>query len=244
MESTIDRWRRMEREAKEAHAAFRADVEECEGFGFTSGQDCWDCKADVNGFAMYCRPSEENARRGVDYPPILLSQDHAVGLAAYITGVTTDDEGKAEGAAVTKAAVEGLGNPTVHVLFEIQREREHQVEMHYTDSVDDGQKNGQLVRCAAAYALSAYPPGASEILVKQTVAEERRMNLIMHADEIAKALWPHNPGTFRPANGMDPREIETAGPAFARMRRHDLVRAAALIVAEIERVDRAAEGSQ
>ncbi len=99
-----------------------------------------------------------------------------------------------------------------NIISEIRDERDLQVERHgHNFAVDDSYTTGQLARAAAVYALMAG--------VRAGVPEGERLD-----DDILtmiKMLWPWAPSSFNPKD-----------------QRRNLVRAAALIVAEIERLDR------
>lgn len=97
-------------------------------------------------------------------------------------------------------------------LKDIVAERRHQIEDEgWTPEHDDRHVEGELPLAAACYAKSA---GS-------------------YSDE-ARARWPHASKTISPLWPWDPKWWK---PKTCRI---DLVRAGALIVAEIERLDRAA----
>ena len=101
-------------------------------------------------------------------------------------------------------------NGTLAILAEIAVERARQVtEEGWTPEHDDQQQQGELAIAAAAYAEHA---GRFDDGPGYTSTEPRRL----------PARWPWAWSWWKPQN-----------------RRRDLVRAAALIVAEIERIDRA-----
>lgn len=114
------------------------------------------------------------------------------------------------------------------VLFDIKAERQRQIEAEgWTPEHDDEHDAGEMARAAAVY---AYTSTLSEAQAAQW--QERLMQPppavtvkgeTLIAPGILRALWPWAPQWFKPKD-----------------RRHDLVRAAALIVAEIERLDRRA----
>ncbi len=96
-----------------------------------------------------------------------------------------------------------------NVIEEIHDERVRQYRREgWSAGHDDEHGNGQLARAAAAYAL-------------QASAATYRDGAPAIAKRQAKAAWPWDPSDFKPKDS-----------------RRDLVRAAALIVAEIERLDR------
>ncbi|MCW3477531.1 hypothetical protein [Limobrevibacterium gyesilva] len=90
-----------------------------------------------------------------------------------------------------------------HVILEIARERERQIEGEgWTPEHDDEHVDGELAMAAATYAIHAAKGGA-------------------HQPGSRPLIWPWDVAWWKP---KDPRR--------------DLIRAAALIVAEIERLDR------
>ncbi len=103
--------------------------------------------------------------------------------------------------------------PTIRVVQEILTERERQKHREgWTLEHDDGHEQGELAQAAAMYALHE-PSIHARIPVPRLVT---RGGVPM--------WWPWEPGWWKP-----------------RSHRENLVRAGALIVAEIERLDRAAE---
>lgn len=103
--------------------------------------------------------------------------------------------------------------PHEHVILEIARERERQMSAEgWTANHDDRHRNGELGTAAACYA-------SPERMFKTRVVAGRGYEpATLYVD-----AWPWEDRWWKPKD-----------------RRSDLVRAAALIVAEIERVDRAA----
>lgn len=108
-------------------------------------------------------------------------------------------------------------------LEDIAAERRRQVEgFGWTAEHDDQYTDGSLAQAAAAYALSgATADKADRAVLDQFGAEGMTYQM--------KAVWPTSWDLqwFKPTN-----------------RRRDLVKAAALIVAEIERIDRAVHSRQ
>lgn len=102
---------------------------------------------------------------------------------------------------------------TKAICAEIEEERERQqYDEGYTADNDDlycGPQAGELSRAAASYCASAASHLTGLICVNKSMGD------------YARRLWPWN-------NGFKPKKP-----------REDLVRAGALIVAEIERIDRA-----
>lgn len=102
---------------------------------------------------------------------------------------------------------------TFGILGEIEKERHRQVEVEgYTPAHDDEHDRGQLAQASASYVLLH----AS----KQRVTGDRMIHILRGASESA---WPWNINERR-----------------STVDRRTLVIAAALLVAEIERLDRAA----
>lgn len=100
------------------------------------------------------------------------------------------------------------------VLLDIARERDRQIHAEgWTADHDDSHEGGQIARAAACYAIG-------DTHVQRGWGDE------WHSGGSSSArikLWPWDPEWWKP-----------------KKRRHDLVRAAALLVAEIERLDRIA----
>lgn len=97
-------------------------------------------------------------------------------------------------------------------LEEIAAERQRQISGEgWTPEHDDTQKMGELARAASVYAFCAADAVSPE------VARSQGASFLPPFD------WPWSPEWFKPTN-----------------RRRDLVKAGALIVAEIERLDRLA----
>lgn len=112
------------------------------------------------------------------------------------------------------------------VIGDVQRERLRQISVEgWSLEHDDEHRGGELACAAAVYALlgglSGAPRGDVLREVSESLAQRRYPRLT--AGVIVRALWPFSWHWFRP-----------------REPRRDLVRAAALLVAEIERRDRAA----
>jgi hypothetical protein len=103
---------------------------------------------------------------------------------------------------------------TSAICAEVAAERRRQVESEgWSAKHDDGQPRGSLAKAAACYAAHA---GAYESL-------QPDVNLVAYLSADVPLRWPWSHRWWKPKNP-----------------RRDLVRAAALIVAEIERLDRAA----
>lgn len=113
--------------------------------------------------------------------------------------------------------------PHEHIILEIARERERQMTAEgWTLQHDDTHDRGQLAAAASAYAINHH----AHLLPK--FANPNHINAsegpTLHTTMVhANAVWPWSRDWWKPKNS-----------------RRDLVRAAALLVAEIERIDRAA----
>jgi hypothetical protein len=103
-----------------------------------------------------------------------------------------------------------LSKAAIDILSERQRQK-----VTYTFEHDDVQTGGQLSFAAASYAVASTSAMYEADKAKPTKWDH---SYIPHVDR----LWPWNWTYWKPRN-----------------RRHDLVRAGALILAEIERLDRA-----
>lgn len=101
------------------------------------------------------------------------------------------------------------------VIDEIAAERQRQIDVEcWTPEHEDQHKDGALATAAACYALHSLTAGDIPYQqFRQTI------------DEITHRLWPWHSSWWKP-----------------KSRRRDLMRAGALIVAEIERLDRADPG--
>ncbi|MDF2809358.1 MAG: hypothetical protein K0S56_389 [Microvirga sp.] len=96
---------------------------------------------------------------------------------------------------------------------DVLAERRRQVEVEgWTAEHDDQHRRGQLASAGAAYAMGV--TGVESFLTRPGQPTER----------VASRFWPWSDDWWKPKD-----------------RRHNLVRAAALLIAEIERLDRAAE---
>ena len=99
--------------------------------------------------------------------------------------------------------------------LDILSERQRQLKL-YSAEHDDVQVDGQLSRAAAAYSVASLSPIYEEDKARPTKWDHSYLPSV-------DRLWPWNWTYWKPQD-----------------RRHDLVRAGALILAELERVDRAA----
>jgi hypothetical protein len=108
------------------------------------------------------------------------------------------------------------------VLFEIAAERERQTMRERYDAGHDAKHSpGCLARAGAAYALLA---GESRVFSINETRSGGQCVVRVFNEHLAEQLWPWDDDSFKPKDA-----------------RRNLVRAAALIVAEIERMDRALE---
>lgn len=111
------------------------------------------------------------------------------------------------------------------VIEDVRAERVRQVSGEgWSREHDDEHRDGELAQAAAVYAVLGGTAGDIRAALIREVVEslaQRRFPGLMLAASV-RALWPFSWHWFRPRNP-----------------RHDLVRAAALLVAEIERLDRA-----
>jgi len=97
----------------------------------------------------------------------------------------------------------------------VERERQKSAE-GWTPEHDDAHGRGQMANAAAAYAhLATLSPALYEAVAEDPVSAGLKTIVCI------RRLWPWDSRWFKPKNP-----------------RRDLVRAAALIVAEIERIDR------
>jgi len=99
-----------------------------------------------------------------------------------------------------------------HALKDIAAERQRQIEGEgWTSEHDDKHRSGQLATAAAVYALTGSSAGRASWDRGQEPS-------------LTEQIWPWDWSWFKPTGNA----------------RRDLVKAGALIVAEIERLDRAA----
>lgn len=114
--------------------------------------------------------------------------------------------------------------PAATALRDIAAERQRQVSVEgWTPEHDDQHADGALAKAAAAYAFSGS-------LSKDVLRERAKNWWDRHGSDtlaVVKSLWPWAREWWKPKD-----------------QRHDLVRAGALIVAEIERLDRKALASR
>lgn len=111
------------------------------------------------------------------------------------------------------------------VLDEIRTERQRQVEVEgWTAEHDDDHIGGQLARAGAAYAIQGSTPhGAPEFYVTAKGSHAGTHGGTIGSFSPARLVWPWSFDWWKPKG-----------------QRRNLIRAAALIVAEIERLDRKA----
>ena len=107
------------------------------------------------------------------------------------------------------------------IMNEIVEERlRQQSEEGWTTDHDDGHTDGQMARAASAYAyFAALPDKVRE--VDQIQPMHQYDDFVKTNIEVVRRSWPWDWSWWKPKD-----------------RRRDLIRAAALIVAEIERLDR------
>lgn len=112
--------------------------------------------------------------------------------------------------------------PHEYVVMEVARERERQIAVEgWSPSHDDTHDKGEMAAAAAAYAIHHHAHLLPEFVNPNHISADHGPTL--HATMVhATAVWPWH------VNWWKPRDA-----------RRNLVRAAALIVAEIERLDRA-----
>lgn len=102
-------------------------------------------------------------------------------------------------------------------MGDIAYERMRQIGLEgYTPEHDDEHDNGEIALAAATYALLA---GAE-------LGDEENMDLDAAIMHVTKWVWPWSPKALKPTDA-----------------RRMLIKSAALIVAEVERIDRAAQAS-
>ena len=112
-----------------------------------------------------------------------------------------------------------MSEPTGAELIAAERQRQITSE-GWTAEHDDGHTRGELAAAGACYALLCTRWSHSSILDKQLVRS---------------VLWPWDDEWFKPADYPDPPYSRTV---FDDRRVKDLVRAGALIAAEIDRLRR------
>lgn len=114
--------------------------------------------------------------------------------------------------------------PHEYVILEISRERERQMSGEgWTLSHDDEHADGEMARAAGVYALNA----SVQSDVAREVAADEAARGVPPSLYFVKRYWPWDAQWWKPKD-----------------RRRDLVRAAALLVAEIERLDRVAAAAK
>lgn len=115
------------------------------------------------------------------------------------------------------------GQTPPDAIEEIRAERNRQIaEEGWTTEHDDQHNRGELPSAAACYAWFAGVSGIARETIRSLPASRQCDEAV-----ILNRLWPWEPRWWKP-----------------RDRRRDLIRAAALIVAEIERLDRLLDGRE
>lgn len=111
------------------------------------------------------------------------------------------------------------------VLEEIAAERQRQMDVEgWTPEHDDGHFAGEMARAAAAYAIQGSMPDSErmyEAELRAIVRHGRERHATLGSINVAALVWPWIGQWWKPTYP-----------------RRNLVKAAALIVAEIERLDR------
>lgn len=120
-----------------------------------------------------------------------------------------------------------MRDETSIALADIREERVRQMHKEqWTPEHDDLHRSGEMARAAAAYALQSTmgdPERSFEVEVGGGTRMFKRKFFTVGTINISYLLWPWDGKWWKPSTP-----------------RRDLVKAAALIVAEIERLDRAA----
>lgn len=130
-----------------------------------------------------------------------------------------------------KVPISSPGKPGYEsVMLDITRERERQIaEEGWSPHHDDTHKSGEMARAAACYALQSTlgdPMRSFEAYIDGGTTTFKRKYFKVGTINISYLLWPWQGSWWKPTTA-----------------RRDLVKAAALIVAEIERLDRLAPPS-
>lgn len=114
--------------------------------------------------------------------------------------------------------------PHEHIILEIARERERQMAAEgWTTAHDDEHVDSALAKAAACYAYYAAIPAVTREVDTYPFPSKRHPTDVV----IVRRAWPWSWQWWKP---KDPRR--------------DLIRAGALIVAEIERLDRAVKAGE
>lgn len=99
-------------------------------------------------------------------------------------------------------------------IFDVLNERKRQIEQkQYSPEHDDKYDQNELIRAASSY--------LNHVVGRHWVCESKSFGVNVYQSEEAPDLWPWDSDFWKPKNP-----------------RRDLVRAAALIIAEIEKIDR------
>ena len=120
-------------------------------------------------------------------------------------------------------------SPLSSVLDEIKAERVRQIsDEGWSSAHDDMHRNGEMARAAATYALQSTlgsPERSFDAEISGGTMRWKRKFFTVGTINVSYLLWPWDGKWWRPTTP-----------------RRDLVKAAALIIAEIERLDRADQG--
>lgn len=139
-----------------------------------------------------------------------------IGLEYILGNVSLYRHDRAYVEAMLKDAV-GEGKWTTAAAIDVMAERRRQIEVEeWTPEHDDGYDSGELAGAASCY--------AAHVNGRQWIFPDRPDD---YQDEPAPDYWPWDADWWKPKS---PRE--------------DLVRAAAMLLAEIERLDRATAAAQ
>lgn len=115
-----------------------------------------------------------------------------------------------------------------HPLDLIANERKRHSEEGWTDAHDDLHVNGELARAAACYSYFSYPPQSFRDFDMRRPPDGRKEGEPHSAWVVIRRMWPWEWGWWKPTDNKI----------------RDLVKAGSLIVAEIQRLQRAAPPPQ
>jgi hypothetical protein len=164
---------------------------------------------------------EELARQAAEAQEAAITLAHKVGALEARAALAQQAPASAKhpltpadiSAAYDRHAGEPTGEPAeTQAALDVLAERRRQIEAEGHTPEHDDEDNGGLARAAAAYAMAA------------AAFSTTHPGIVRWLDEAVNRVWPWTPMWWKPA---DPRRM--------------LVKAGALILAEIERLDRAGE---